>query len=49
MQEDTPPANSAQQYSSWEECGVKAKVMILTTCGPATSQQINLVIDHWNI
>jgi len=49
MQEDKPPANSAQRYSSWEECLVKANVMILISCGPATCQQINLVIDHWNM
>jgi len=43
QEEEEPPANPASRYASWEECRVKAKVMIFTSCGPASRQQIILL------
>jgi len=49
QEEEEPPANPAPRYASWEERRVKAKVMIFTSCGPATRQQINLAMDPWDM
>ena len=44
-----PPANPAPRYVAWEERGVKAKVMMFTSCSPATGQQINLTMQPWDM
>ena len=46
---EEPPANPAPCYVAWEERRVKAKVMIFTSCGSATRQQINLTMQPWNM
>ena len=49
QEEEAPPANPAPRYAAWEERRVKAKVMIFTSCGPATRQQINLTMQPWDM
>lgn len=49
QEEEEPPANPAPRYFAWEERLVKAKVMIFTSCGPATHQQINLTMQPWDM
>src|SRR5437588_4195330 len=43
------PEVPVARHASWEERRVKAKVMILTSCGLAARQQINLAMEPWDM